>query len=450
MSHISAQEQYLLELINRARLDPLAEAGRQGLSLNDGLAAGTITETQKSPLAPNAYLSTAAEAHSNWMLAADIFSHTGQNGSAPDDRIVSAGYDLTGNWSWGENLAWYGTTGRINLSKAIDIHHTGLYQSASHRENIFGESFQEVGLAQVQGKFSNGGTDFNTSMLTQSYGSTGSSVFITGVAYQDRSRDGFYSIGEGRAGVKISVAGAEDVTGKAGGYAVAIAPGGPVDVTISAGRQTSMVRVDTSGGNVKLDVVGRMITSSSDLDLLAGARHGKLLGVNDTDLTGNNAANRLAGNAGDNTILGHGRNDKIRGNDGDDTLNGGGGRDALWGGAGNDDMIGGAGHDRLMGGTGSDTIDGGSGRDRMLGGDDADVFVFSDGYGRDAIMDFDGVSESDVIDLRLLTSVVDFTDLMTSHVQDTRAGLFISAGTDKLFLKGLDRADLEVDDFLFV
>ncbi len=450
MSHISAQEQYLIELINRARLDPLAEAGRQGVSLNDGLAAGTITEAQKSPLAPNAFLAAASETHSNWMLATDVFSHTGAGGSSPDQRIVSAGYDLTGNWSWGENLAWYGTTGRLNLSKAIDLHHSGLYNSASHRENIFGESFQEVGVAQVKGQFSSGGTDFNASMLTQSYGSTGSSVFITGVAYQDRSRDGFYSIGEGRGNIKFSVNGGEDVTGKAGGYALSIAPGGPVEVTISAGRKASMVRVDTSGGNVKLDVVGRVIASSSDLDLLSGARHGKLLGINDTDLTGNVAANWLLGNSGDNTILGHGRNDKIRGNDGDDTLDGGTGRDVLWGGNGDDALIGGYSHDRLFGGAGADRIDGGHGRDRMVGGDDADVFVFADGYGRDAIMDFDGVGDADVIDLTLLTSIVDFTDLMTSHVHDTRSGLFITAGADRLFLKGLDQADLQVDDFLFV
>jgi len=40
---VSAAEQYLLEMINRARLDPQAEAERYGLSLNAGLASGTIS-----------------------------------------------------------------------------------------------------------------------------------------------------------------------------------------------------------------------------------------------------------------------------------------------------------------------------------------------------------------------------------------------------------------------
>ena len=38
----TALEQMLLELINRARLDPAAEAARFGIDLNEGLAPGTI------------------------------------------------------------------------------------------------------------------------------------------------------------------------------------------------------------------------------------------------------------------------------------------------------------------------------------------------------------------------------------------------------------------------
>ena len=39
---LTAAEQYLLELINRARLDPQAEADRYGVGLNSGLAGGRI------------------------------------------------------------------------------------------------------------------------------------------------------------------------------------------------------------------------------------------------------------------------------------------------------------------------------------------------------------------------------------------------------------------------
>lgn len=88
---LTAAEQYLLELINRARLDPAAEARRLGLNLNDNLAPGSIDASAKQVLAPNALLETAATAHSKWMLAADVFSHNGSNGSTPASRVTATG-----------------------------------------------------------------------------------------------------------------------------------------------------------------------------------------------------------------------------------------------------------------------------------------------------------------------------------------------------------------------
>ena len=108
---LSAAEQYLLELINRARLDPQAEANRYGVGLNSGLQSGTIDTQAKQVLAPNAQLEAAALGHSNWMLDADTFSHTGSGGSSPGARMTAAGYDFTGSWTWRENLAWTGSTG---------------------------------------------------------------------------------------------------------------------------------------------------------------------------------------------------------------------------------------------------------------------------------------------------------------------------------------------------
>jgi len=92
---VSAAEQYLLELINRARLDPQAEAARYGVSLNTGLAAGTISGTPVQVLAHNTELERAAVDHSEWMLATNTFSHEGVGGSDPGDRIEAAGYEST-------------------------------------------------------------------------------------------------------------------------------------------------------------------------------------------------------------------------------------------------------------------------------------------------------------------------------------------------------------------
>ena len=50
---MSAADQYLLEMMNRGRLDPVAEAARYGIDLNAGLEPGTISATSKQVLAPN-------------------------------------------------------------------------------------------------------------------------------------------------------------------------------------------------------------------------------------------------------------------------------------------------------------------------------------------------------------------------------------------------------------
>ena len=43
----------MLELINRARMYPAAEAARLGIALNQGLAPGTISTAPKQVLAMN-------------------------------------------------------------------------------------------------------------------------------------------------------------------------------------------------------------------------------------------------------------------------------------------------------------------------------------------------------------------------------------------------------------
>src|SRR5215218_3843830 len=95
-------EQYMLELLNRARANPSAEASRLGISLNEGLPAGTITSTAKQPLAFNTNLIDAARKHSAWMIANDTFAHAGENNTDPGDRMTAAGYDFSGTWGWGE------------------------------------------------------------------------------------------------------------------------------------------------------------------------------------------------------------------------------------------------------------------------------------------------------------------------------------------------------------
>ena len=48
------------------------------------------------------------------MLGDNVFSHTGEGGSAPHDRMAAAGYDFTGSWVCAENIAWAGSTGELD------------------------------------------------------------------------------------------------------------------------------------------------------------------------------------------------------------------------------------------------------------------------------------------------------------------------------------------------
>ena len=105
MSAYNAYEQLLLELMNRARLDPTGEAARLGISLNADLTAGTISTAAKPVLAPNNALVTAARAHIQYMIATDQVEHTGIGDGTPTSRMQAAGYALTGSWRTDENIA---------------------------------------------------------------------------------------------------------------------------------------------------------------------------------------------------------------------------------------------------------------------------------------------------------------------------------------------------------
>lgn len=404
---LSAAEQYLLELINRARLDPQAEADRYNLDLNNGLDAGTISGDALQVLAPNSVLDAAATAHSDWMLNADTFSHTGRNGSSAGDRMTASGYEFVGGWTWRENLAWAGTTGTIDLVDAIENHHEGLYRSAGHRENTFDADISEVGLGQVEGMFSQNGQTYSSSMLTENFAASGSSAFVTGVAYRDTDGDNFYSVGEGRSDIWLEVGGAATHVSTAGGYGVDVGTANSVNVTVGTGNTAyGDLQIDMTQGNAKLDLVTatdgeKTLFLSASADLGSGLTNARLLGVADLDLNGSSARDVLVGNSGANRMNGEGSADQIRGNNGADHLSGSGGHDTIWGGKGEDRIWGGTADDVLKAGKGDDVAKGGKGNDTVYGEAGNDVLQGDAGkdkiYGADGADDLSGGSDADKI-----------------------------------------------------
>ncbi|UVC11520.1 hypothetical protein IHQ71_13620 [Rhizobium sp. TH2] len=323
MAEMTSQEQLMLELINRARMDPAGEAKRFGIKLNEGVSKqDKISDGPKQVLAGNDDLQDAADDHSDWMLDHKFSHYEGKKD--PGDRMQDAGYNFTGNWTWGENIA---ARGGMSATDAIIRHHKDLFvdkgvEHRGHRLNILNAAFQEIGIGQEMG----GGT----SMVTQDFARSGSSAFVTGVVYDDNDNDNFFSVGDQTVGIAVSAPGTpNDTTGSGGGYELRFAAGaGATMVTFDLATDV-VVGVDVGGRNIKLDVVNgdevwsdSSITSTStnvtELHALGvgkinfdGASHGQ-------EMYGNKAANRLEGNGGDDTLVGGRGKDELHGDTGAD------------------------------------------------------------------------------------------------------------------------------------
>jgi serralysin len=226
----TADEQYMLELINRARANPSAEAAAFGIALNEGLPAGTISTAAKQPLAFNTDLIASARGHSQFMLDNQLFQHNGPGNTDPGTRMAQAGYAFTGNSGWGENIAERGSSGTINNDSFTAQEHQDLFVDASepgrgHRTNIEDPSFKEVGVGIVTGEFQG----FNSLLTTQDFAFSGSTSFLTGVAYTDAVKaNHFYDPGEGLGNITITATNTQTnsvlttTTWSSGGYTLAL------------------------------------------------------------------------------------------------------------------------------------------------------------------------------------------------------------------------------------
>lgn len=326
MADLDAREQLFLELINRARMDPLGEAARYGLSnLNSGLTAGTISSTPKQVLAGNAILEVSAQTHSEDMLAQDYFSHTSQgSGDDPGERMADAGYGAVNSFGWGENLAWTGSTGAYNADAEVYQQHKNLFLSAGHRANTMNGSYEEVGIGAALGQY----TSFNAMMTTQNFGyDVASDVFVTGVHYTDSDNNDFYSIGEGQGGRTVEIYSGATLLGSgsttaAGGYGVELTTSGEVEVVFSGGNlaQSYSVFITLGGLNAKVDLVdGNTIETNFSATLGQHATGLRLLGIENVNGTGNDLDNTLIGNSGNNRLEGGLGSDTLTGGNGSDT-----------------------------------------------------------------------------------------------------------------------------------
>jgi uncharacterized protein YkwD len=314
MSEPSAYEQYALELINAQRLDPQGAA--------DAYGAGTISAAQLQPLAFNLLLNDAAEDHSQWILQTNRFSHTGQGGSTPEERMEAAGYQFTGDFASESSIALSYTSGTLNPFSALEDSLEALFLNATTRARMLDPQYREIGLGYELGRY----RQYNAAMLNENFAVSGADKFITGVVYTDTDADDQSSYNEGVGGATIRIqpqdgAQTEFTNYATGGYTASTTASGLIDVEFSRAGTTVVVTIEMGVENVKVDLRDtNFIASSASAFLGEGAVGLQLLGINDTDATGNDGENTIIGNSGDNRIAGGEASDTLTGNGGSDTF----------------------------------------------------------------------------------------------------------------------------------
>ncbi len=165
-----------------------------------------------------------------------------------------------------------------------------------------------------------------------------------------------------------------DFSNYAGGVTVDLTPGGVSTLAADQIAQLSMDGSQLARGNV----FNALLFNDDARSLIENAT----TGAGNDAVTGNQADNRLIGNAGADTLAGGAGNDQIFGGADDDRVLGGDGNDVLFGAGGNDVAAGGTGNDQIFGGDGNDGIAAGAGDDTAGGGMGNDSLFASSGADR--------------------------------------------------------------------
>ncbi|MEO8428144.1 MAG: CAP domain-containing protein [Verrucomicrobiota bacterium] len=273
------EEQLYLEFINRARANPPVE-GQRLINTTDPDVVGAYNFFQVDlllvgsqfaaigaapPLSMNEKLLTAARLHTQDMFENQFQDHQGTKGCPVGkvpcdnfDRVTAQSYPWTVT---AENVfahaksVFYGHAG-LNVDWGGTSGNGGIQNPPGHRLNIHNSTFREVGIGVGVG--SNGSV--GPQLVTQDFGSRGGlTPIVTGVAYYDFNGNGFYDLGEGIGGVKVTIPGSAfyALTANSGGYSVPVPGNGNYAVTFGGPElaDTQMAASVTANNNFKVDFV---------------------------------------------------------------------------------------------------------------------------------------------------------------------------------------------------
>lgn len=310
----TADEQYMLELVNRFRMNPQAELGLMTSSLGTQARSadpdvdsalrffqtnGVVLQQQWAslsaapPLAWNAELTEAAEFHTLEMIAQSMQEH--QLPGEPDlgDRATTAGY--TGFSALGESIFAFARSiahGHAGFLLDWGSGPNGIQDPPGHRNTAISGNFREIGIRIIaeNSPF----TSVGPLVMTLDFGNRFAfgNPFMLGVVYSDMDGDGAYSPGEGLGGVNVQVRNTGNDFGPviasatsmdAGGYQLKVAPG-VYNVTFSGGPFGSSVtyrNVSIAGSNLKLDARQGFVPPVPLLQVLGGAMGLQMLAEGD-------------------------------------------------------------------------------------------------------------------------------------------------------------------------
>ncbi|OGW12097.1 MAG: hypothetical protein A3G93_07120 [Nitrospinae bacterium RIFCSPLOWO2_12_FULL_45_22] len=296
----TAEEQYMLELINRARANP-AEEGQRFAYTNDTDVQNAInyfavnistmiaefnSYPTHPPLTFDKRLIDMARFHSDDMLKYNYQGHTGSGGDTLTDRLKLFGYDYS---SAAENVYAY--------AKSLFYGHAGFMvdwgvPDLGHRKNLLeftktGSIHKEIGIGIVHTvtsstfknllKFQPPGIFLQATVgpiiITENFALSRSMTqgpSLLGVIYDDKNGNNFYDIGEGLKGVTVeSDNGQSTTTSTSGGYSMEItSPGSYIVKATGGGLSYPLTKtVEIADKNVKVDFLASESQANTLLSL---------------------------------------------------------------------------------------------------------------------------------------------------------------------------------------
>jgi len=236
-----------------------------------------MTESRTlQPLHFNLDMQEAAIDHNvNDLLVADTFDHS----NPAIDYADAGGTDGGGHW-FGQNHQWFASTQstftNAQSQAIVDSLIAGYMASPSHEANILDVRHDFAGISNLfsgnytgdKGEFTQNGVSYNKAWVnTEDFGSTVDKPDVIVFAYDDLDNDHEFDIGEGLAGVTVTIKNAftqatltatTDNTGYAsielaswGKYNVYIGPGTQIDAVLDMGPNA--VGHGTYGMNMMID-----------------------------------------------------------------------------------------------------------------------------------------------------------------------------------------------------